>query len=475
MYKIWPRRRSERVRSNSTRLAYFLPTLLCTTYDYELPTGPQSWPAAATTSIGAVTEELLCAALRRSAFVHERRHFHDFVGTTYGMRLFFDGQRILNQFLVNCLPALERARVVRVPLVDWTKMNDCPDTIARFVREYTELSLDAAWVAADVELPRTYASDEAVSTYAEASRFPVPILKFLDSESQYVPLGGYTLEEGAAFVIENLYLRKTFGAEFETLYNARTRTLPGGHDYLAALSYFFATAQTRDLDLFLSACDYSLNVSASDDTRSAHPGWRFVLFSEQLAWKRPHEQRDAIKAVVERLARGPGWVPPDKTWSDAVRYCREQVAHNDDLLRRTGSVIGLVNQRYYDMALRVFEKRLSGAIRLDTFRSYVTSLREFPSPPLSRSRRNGRLQLSLIPGQLPDEIIGWVQWIHLWCAVGQLLDGDGLCCLQDYGEGFSPDCHLHANCNGSPQTSQCTYGEYLRTLGLHRVTFECCA
>jgi hypothetical protein len=459
----------ERSRGQSARIASFDPTIMCTTYDYDMFTlGLRLEDVRAKLPEGLSIEERLTYVLKYSALFHERRHFHDLIGTTYGLKLFYYGQRLLNQFLIECLPYLRQLRTAQVPFVSWAERPDCPDEILTFIETYRRLSSETSWLTAILELPRTYTSQHKLSAYAPEGGATVPVIRFRD-ERQYYALGGFGLEEGAAFVIENRCIRETFGEDYEALYNSQTMALPGGKDYLAAMSFFFATAQSWNLDLFLGACDYALNVGSGRDFRIAHPGWRFALLSEQLGYKNTSSHADALRLASERLEKNAGWPSPRTGWEDAVEYCRRQIEHNQDFYSGTQSVIGFANMHYYSMAKTVFEKRLANTISYQPSWDYFESWKEFPSPPLSLWRVGEKLDVTFRRNQDEEAIVGLWMWASLWETVGRLVEGDGLTCLQDQNYAFSVDCPQHPHCGSAVGRSPCKYGEFIRHFGLDSI------
>jgi hypothetical protein len=79
----------ERKRGPAARLAFFDPTILCTTYDYEIfPLGLRLEEVSAKVQ-DLNNEERDAYILKYSGLYHERRHFHDIIGTTYGLKIFY--------------------------------------------------------------------------------------------------------------------------------------------------------------------------------------------------------------------------------------------------------------------------------------------------------------------------------------------------------------------------------------------------
>ncbi len=470
MYRIRDKRLGEQRRGQSTFMASFDPTILCTTYNYEMfPLGVTSLEDAVDRLPKNLTPDQRLSYLKKySAIYHERRHFHDIVGTTYGVRLFFYGQSVLNQFVIKCLPLLQRLRTVRVPFIRWTELHDCPDEILSFVEMYNNANSDVAWFTTALDLPASYSSTSHVGVHTPGGSKPVPVIRFEDKKSQYYPLGGFALEEGAAFVVENLLIRKFFGREYEELYNQEVRILPGGKDYTAALSFFYGSTDSRNLDLFLSACDYGLNIGFPNDFRAGHPGWRFVLLCEQLGWKHTSDYSNAMGLASDRLKNNAGWPSLEESWREDAKYCQEQIEHNQDFYSQTQSLIGFVNLKYFSMAKTIFEKRLANTIHYDSFVSYVQSHGEFPSPPLRRQQVDGALVVLPSQYELQNAWL-WLAWCFLWETVGNLVEGDGLVCRQFQDDAFSVDCFQHSYCEHTPGKSKCLYGRFIREIGLEAI------
>ena len=313
--------------ARSSSYAHFSPSLLCSSYHFKFPKRPGGARSPSWEYVNQV-----------ASVIHERRHFHDWVGTPLGMNLFYHLQRIVNQYLVHLGPHVSDVSSLTLPICD--QKDFISVSAANFARDYREQMAQYNWLMATVDLPEDYAAENSLSAFTlPNSRVNLPVLNLPELRfsvndvvqpfrKSYIPFGGLQIIEALAFILEAMHLRHYCGPEYETKLNEVVLASPEGLNYAIVGGLVQVILGIFPLEATLNACLFALCTPGPQfDIEQHHPGWRFIHVLLELS-EGDEYNIAAFSKAVNRLCRKKGWVHPREVLQQSKKYVQAQLRHN---------------------------------------------------------------------------------------------------------------------------------------------------
>jgi hypothetical protein len=465
--------------------AHFSPSVLCTSYEFGFPKGRARDEPKASDPLPTLLDDAHSTrsweyANKVASVLHERRHFHDWVGTSLGMQLFYHLQRVVNQYLLNLEPNAVDVSSLQFPLRHTKGV--VPGGVQSFLEDYDAHMSQYDWLMAAHELPRDYATRDPLSEFTlPDSGLTIPVLNLQEVAfvrngkvepfpQKCIPLGGLHIIEALAFITEAMQLRRHFGPDFEARLNEVVLSSTDGWNYGIVTGAVQVILGSLPLEATMSACEFALWTPGSECApEEQHPGWRFIHILLELSNGTDFSVAGFSNAV-DRLCRKQRWTHPRDVVQASKRYTTAQLAHNrrsphmDDF-----GIVKAYNELYYRLADTLVDYHLSTRFPDRNPFRYLDDVAGLPSQPLSRFQQaDGTHKLVSADTEQGRILVHWAILEHL---VHEITETGNLTCPLKYGPALGDSCPMRTSDCGvqfryvERDGQVCPYGETLSSFG----------
>jgi hypothetical protein len=413
--------------------------------------------------------------------IHERRHFHDWISTPYGMQMFYGHQKLLNEFLVTLLPVMNTLKEICLPLIKWALKAECPREIKEFVKACEEQIRTLDWYSGCVPLPEKYSTNQLLSEYQSGRNQSIPVLNLLGTDEGLSVIGGTMILENIAFVMEADFIRQNYGRIFENRRNEDVVRQKKGGTYLGCWALFNRVVKGRKyFDPFQKLCEYALNISPGrKDEKEGHPGWRFIVMLEYLARIDTPSVTD-FAAAEKEIEREKGWNHSRDIYAGCIEYANAQIEHNkkrlESLPSHASGIVNRINLQYYTWAHKMLKLKLGRVVDFWASESYLDKIEILPCTPVIFRRKNDDVYIQVNAGSIDDKN-ALMDWYYLWWIFRGVMYESKITCPIKYSPemkgGTCParnkDCGINLTF-GEKVSPGCVYCATMQKLGMIRTT-----
>jgi hypothetical protein len=425
-------------------------------------------------------------ALRVSSEIHELRHWHDYVGTTWGyerlVRTLQDGGHF-NQMW----KSLDRAVPVQLPLTAWDDDPRAPAALRDYLQSRQKfvgwVSLQQGTVPSVPWSPSSPA--EVILSYSVGglqANIPTVEMNFdVDDGTQIrrmMPLGAHALMEGNALVVQRHLLDELFGAGTGLeLMDSFRRGLIDDDSWIRYLvvDRFLTRRFVKFWTQFQTALT-DLAFMASPDIVPArrHPGIRLDLSASAAAslGAQFHQDSDPdIAKYQSSIAAKCGWKDPADVVAARISEIRGHLKALEVKMSAPGYVRGL-----WDVLMRAIHRAHLACLEVRRDQPwvfahpaiYVLTIPALPPPPVTIEGKVMQFR-GVGPGRTGDEhAVAFRNWFLFEHVQRRLLFSTSLPC-----PGIEPH-----DCPGDPLTpgwaprQTCPYSKLVSDLGIPHMTFK---
>lgn len=335
-----------------------------------------------------------------SLITHEFRHFHDYVGTSYGCYEFIKNIEGIYYFLL-LFTQLPRGTSINVPLYDWALKKNCPSIIRNFVNDEKERSLYSSWYFGSEHYQlKARLSNSFIQFFKErTSQLKIPGLYVCTKEADIpciFPLGGRSVLEGAALLVQLEHIKLALGIEYSS--KLRSHMLEIMFNSLNHVTWPYLTCEIISslykedswINSFLLAwLDFSLmgDYFGKHETKKPknlflHPGYRFLKILDHILGKKAPDTKKDLLEIIQGFQDIYPQYSTTNSMSNAADYCRKL---SKTIRQKTGKphILYLIIENYLTWQNTMSDLRARYPFLLGSPHDYLAarSNLHLPEPP----------------------------------------------------------------------------------------------